>query len=129
MEEKDEYSDKDKNSGMDKALVAKVKKLQSTVDSMEKTGMKSLMKHISSRDQLASNLSHHIGVFDHSEMTLDEVAKYGVNKLKMSCEQGNEVTILDGFFHNRKPPTQSFAIDSSTGSSIGAIDKYIAGDK
>lgn len=138
MEEKaeDEEEEKGKDAceeeGMDaltlenKKLKKQVSKLQTSMDSFEKDGMKNLLSQISKRDALASKLSDHVGTFDHSEMTLADVAKYGVDKLELDCDSGEEVSTLNGFLHQRKPDTQSHGMDSA--GKIGAIDSYLKGD-
>lgn len=111
-----------------KALQANVEKLQSTVDSLEQNGMKTLMGQIASRDALADDLSKHIGTFDHSEMTLDDVAKYGVDKLELTCDSGHEVATLKGFLHNRQPAASSQAHGMDSKGSMGGLDSYLKGE-
>lgn len=123
----------EESSGMDsladenKELKSQVEKLQTSMDSLEKDGMKNLMSQISKRDALASSLSEHVGTFDHSEMTLGDVAKYGVDKLELTCDSGQEVAVLNGFLHQRKPAAQGHGMDSSASSS--AIDSYLNGER
>lgn len=91
-EKKDDKKD-DKKDAMDAAAIRK-----------------SLFVEISHRDQLAKKLSPHIGVFDHAEMSLAEVAKYGVKKLGLNCKSGHEISILDGYLMAAKSnATQSVA--------------------
>jgi len=71
-EKKDDKEDKDA-----KAMDQQIKVLTNKIYALEKQGIKNLMSEISKRDRLASDLSGHIGVFDHSDKTLQEVAEYG----------------------------------------------------
>ena len=72
---------KDKNDGMDKSEIKRLKseisKLRATQDSAEKD----MIKRLHERNKLAAQLSNHIGTFDSTEMTLDEVVNYGAEKL------------------------------------------------
>jgi len=134
-DEEDPEKKKKDDSAMDSLvsdnndLKETVKTLQATVDSFEKTGMKTLIKTISARDALAKSLSNHVGTFDHSEMTLDEVAVYGAEKLELKCEKGSELATVNGFLHNRDV-SQTVTLDSKTdGKSMDGLDDYIKGSK
>jgi len=52
---------------------------------------------IARRDQLARQISAHVGTFDHAEKTLDEVVAYGLDKLGVKADKGHEVAALEGF--------------------------------
>ena len=109
-------ADGEKKEGMD-AMDKRLAKL-------EKGGIKALLGEVSRRDQLAKQLSEHVGTFDHAEMTLDEVAAYGVEKLKIKCDKGTEAAVLAGFLHNRSPNRTGFAMDSSNRAS-GGLDSML----
>lgn len=58
--------------------------------------------------ELADRLSHFCGVFDHSEMTVQDVAKYGVTTLKIpGVAEGQEVGAIEAFLHGRNAPTMA----------------------
>ena len=135
-ETEDAEEEKKDAEGMDsllsdtKKLQKTVKKLTSTVDNLEKNGMKTILKVINRRDTLAESLSKHVGTFDHSEMTLDEVAVYGAEKLELKCEKGSELATLNGFLHNRNPLTDAHGFDSKTpDKGMDGLDDYIKGSK
>ena len=97
-------------------------------DKKEGMDTKALLREIFQRDALAAKLSHHIGVFDHAEKTLTEVAKYGVKKLGLSCKPGHEQSILAGYIPGAKPNVISAsAMDRKPASS--QIDAYLKGSK
>ena len=123
-EDEDEPVSMDSLKSENKKLKSDLKKLTTTVDSLQKNTEKTLISRISERDRLASNLSDHIGTFDHSKMTLQEVAEYGVKKLEISCDSGQEISLLKGFLHNRKPNMNPISLDSK-GESCDEIDAYI----
>ena len=86
---------------------------------------KELFKEVAKRDKLATDLSWHVGTFDHSEMTHEEVAQYGVKKLGLSAPAGQEVNFLSGYLHNRPAPRPvATGMDSKSGESF--LDKQLA---
>lgn len=118
-----EKPDGKEKSGMD----SKVRQISSELNTLKRTGMKSLLREISQRDALASKLSEHIGTFDHAEKTLSEVAAYGVKKLGLTCKPGHEESVLAGYLAGAKPATAIHAQDSKPSSSM--IDAYLNGGK
>ena len=118
----EEKEKKEKEEGMDSAI----KKLTQEVNDLKKGGTKALLQQITQRDQLAAQLAPHIGTFDHSDKTLDEVAKYGVDKLGLACDNGHEITALKGYFHNRPSNVSSFSFDSSSSGKGGKLDKFLS---
>ena len=55
------------------------------------------IKRIAQRDNLARQISAHVGTFDHAEMTLGEVVRYGCDKLGVKAEAGQEHAALSGY--------------------------------
>lgn len=61
---------------------------------------------LGARDTLAQSLKAHIGVFDHSDMTLDQLAKHGLEKLGVQgAPAGHEAAFLSAFL-KVKPAAQ-----------------------
>lgn len=58
---------------------------------------KTLMAGIAKRDQLARDLSAHVGTFDHSLMTEADVAAYGCKKLGLQADAGAHAATLRGY--------------------------------
>jgi hypothetical protein len=120
--EKKSDEDKIENEGetMDSAQIEKivakaVAKALAKPKESHAMDAKEILKEISQRDVLAGQLSNFIGVFDASEMTLNEVAQYGVKKLGIKSNPGNEAAVLQGFLHNRPLPSKqavAHAMDS-----------------
>ncbi|OWK42185.1 DUF2213 domain-containing protein [Fimbriiglobus ruber] len=125
---KAEDEEKEKKESMDaaelKRVSADLKKVTSALDSFQKTAHKSLLSEVSRRNELASELSKHIGTFDHADKTLDEVVRYGIEKLGLDCPAGHEQTALNTFFAAKKNSTTGFALDAKPKRS-GEIDAYI----
>lgn len=125
--EKDKEGDDKKgdSAGMDakelkRLIVATVKeclpKPQAPAATMD---AKEMMVQIGKRDVLAKQLTPFVGVFDASEMTVDEVAAYGLGKLGLPAVKGSEIPTLTGFLHNRQPatPLSTSSMDKKEGSS------------
>lgn len=135
--DKAEVSDEDdteekKEDDKKEAMDAQIRQLSKEVTELKRNGIKSFMKEISLRNALAEKLSNHVGVFDHSELTLSEVAKYGVKKLGLSCKPGQEEAVLNGYFA-AKVQNVSVGIGQdravSKSSEKGSVAAYIKGDK
>lgn len=110
------------------------------LDSMDKrikgvesrSGFKAVMRELRQRDQLAENLSWHIGTFDSKDMTTSEVAVYGLGKLGISAPKGQEMAYLDGYLKGagngtRPSPENEATLDSVDES--GFMGKYLKGEK
>ena len=122
MDEEEETEDGG-HSGMD-AITKELSTLKKQLSSIKKkqTGFdsKTLIQSISNRDQLATRLSNHIGTFDCSNMTAADVAKYGIEKLGIPTNAGQEVAALNAYMHNR-PPAQ-FITHGTTQGTDSAVD-------
>ncbi len=104
-------------------LAEQVKSLAATVDGLESNGMKTLLVTVGKRDALALKLSDHVGVFDHSEMTLEDVAAYGIDKLEIECDEGQALSTLNGFLAGSKKTASVAVLDSAE--SMDSLDAYI----
>lgn len=123
-EEKKEMEDMKKS--MD-SMAKDLKAAQDTIAAMQKDAVKTVMDSISKRDALAKDLAVHIGTFDHSSKTLDEVAKYGIEKLKITCEEGQERAALDGFLQAKKQ-APAFTAKDSRGTKSSELNSYFANE-
>ena len=117
--EEESMDEEEKNNGMDKRM----KSMQQEINSLKKQAYamdsKTLLKSIVNRDHLTSRLSQFTGTFDSSEMTADEVAAYGVEKLGIPHQKGREVQAVESWLHGRQPPSateQRFHATDSKGS-------------
>lgn len=99
-------------------------------EEMKKEGMdeKSLLVRLSKRNELAEKLSQHIGAFDHTEKTLQEVADYGVKKLGLHCVKGHEQTAIESYLMGAKTPKVSaFSSDAREVHDNDCVSKFIKG--
>jgi hypothetical protein len=139
-EDKSKEEDKDDEKGGGNAskaadaseiseLRAQVASIAASFDSMKGNAFRAFQKELSAKTELYSKLSVHVGAFDHSEKGLKEVAKYGVEKLGIKCEDGQEVAVLNGFLHNRPAPTSAamYSLDSATKESAADVTNLLIG--
>lgn len=113
------------------AMDSQIKSLSTQLNDLKTNGIKSVMSEVHRRDELAKALSQHVGAFDHSLMTEQEVAKYGVEKLELACDSGHEVAIVKGFLHNRPAPSSfnsTHAQDSNNASNTGLVSAWANGE-
>lgn len=89
--------------------------------------MKEVMREIARRDRIADGVADVIGAFDHSEMTVQEVATYACDKLELSKE-GDCVARVEGFIaaHKaaKKVSVSATATDAAEESS-DFVSKYL----
>ncbi len=104
------------------SLKRKIKRLEKAKPAMD-TG--ELLKQIGARDSLAHKLTPFIGVFDHSAMTQQQVAEYGVKELGIQCSKGTEAIALDAWMQGRVPDSQkpSSTMNSAV-SNKSILDKW-----
>lgn len=101
---KDEDPDKPKDDtkkGEDK---------QVSMDEIERQ----LSKRQAKKDKLVKDLEPHIGVFDHSAMTLEDVAEYGCKKLEITVDRDQAVVACDSFLKGAaKNPKVVFTVEDT----------------
>lgn len=142
--DKDADKDSKKGDGMDASVVsaavaAALKPLTETVTALSKdlqavkatqAGMDSaLLDTIAKRDELAIQLSRHIGTFDHRNKTLAQVAEYGAEKLGVPCEKGQELAAITAYMHNRPVDVKLVAVPTGQDGATGAspVSDYLTG--
>lgn len=116
------------------SLTKTVKALAKKVDALSaRPAMdeKSVMAAIADKTALVDRLKPHVGVFDHSAMTLNDVAKYGVQKLGIKTPAGSEAIALDAYLQARPVAiVHPTAADSATKTGLGqSVAAYAAGPK
>lgn len=119
-------NDKDKEKSKDYA--------KDTMDSMEKEI--SILKaenvaikekeSLIARDSLAEDISFHTGTFDHSDMTIKDVAKYGAKHFGLDITDNVVVPLVKSWVANIKAPSPAqFAMDQNINSGQSATSKYL----
>lgn len=68
-----------------------------------------VVKALSAKNALADKASVIVGAFDHSDMDIQAVAKYALEKIGTACDSGQEVATLNGYLAARKQP--NFVVD------------------
>jgi len=87
---------------------------------------RSVMAEIAARDRLYRQVSEHVGAFDHADMTADDVARYGIRKLGIKADAGQEMAVLSGFLQGRPAPRKQPAATVAPGAA--ANDAAPGGD-
>ncbi len=90
------------------------------------------VKRIAQRDALAKQISAHVGTFDHAEMTLDGVVRYGCDKLGIKADKGHERAMLAGYLQAKPATTPAATVsgmDSAAASGKGNfVTKHLKGE-
>lgn len=119
----DDDTDDKKNAGtgLDAADVKRrLKRLEG------RTSQRSTIQAIARRDKLAESLSHHVGVFDHSLMTEQDVIRYGVKKLGLNAAKGDERATLNGFLQASARAPKRQLIQGTGLDSVNSTNSIIA---
>jgi len=83
------------------------------------------VQRLAKRDDMANKLSQHIGSFVFDSMTLQQVAEYGVEKLRLDAPKGAEVVAMDAWLAGREPiKTVKPAMDSTISAGSKKIDDF-----
>lgn len=92
----------------DAAMDAKLKPLLAKIDKLQRQAEpQRIVNHIVQRDRLAAKLSDHIGTFDCSDKTFNDVVAYGVKKLGIVAPKGQEFATLNGYLQAKPAPAKS----------------------
>lgn len=113
-EEEDEMEENKKKTGMDAQIAGLQKQIQELTNRDISTVV---FEQLAKRETLVKKLIPHIGVFDHEDKTIVEVAKYAIKKLNLTCDEGMEQAVLAGYFaakETAKPVTATDSTDNST---------------
>lgn len=90
------------------------------------------VKRIAQRDQLAKQISAHVGTFDHAEMTLDAVVAYGCEKLGIKADKGHERAMLAGYLQAKPATTPAASVsgmDAAPAAKAGNfVTKHLKGE-
>lgn len=106
-EDKKKAEDK-KGSGMDAQII----NLKREIKELRTNGTQRILADISARDQLVQQLQPIIGVFDHAEKTHDQVLAYGLQKLGIKCNAGEEAATLRGYLAGHRVSAPVKTMDS-----------------
>ena len=109
MAVKDEEPEEEKKDGMDEAVIAKL-----------------IQKNIAKKSKLYEKLSAQVGAFDHSDMDLDQLAKYGCKKLGLEVEKESRVQFLEAYLLG-KGASKTAAMDMATAKKGNFVQRYLKG--
>jgi uncharacterized protein len=124
-------------AAMDAALrplretVAAIGKTVAALDAAVKGMPSALAADVSARDKLAGRLAAHVGTFDASDKTLQQVAAYGCEKLGLKPVAGAELVAVDSFLSGAEragsPVTVRAGLDAAPGKT-NFVSRHLAGD-
>lgn len=84
-----------------------------------------IIQRIAKRDAMAKKLSQHIGSFACDSMTLQQVAEYGVKKLRLPAPKGSEIVAMDAWLFGREAKTKTVQVmDSGLSAGSKKIDEF-----
>ena len=63
----------------------------------KRSDFRAVQRQVAQRNALAKQLSGFVGVFDHSDMTVGDVARYGAKKLGLNAGKGQELAAVQGY--------------------------------
>lgn len=111
------------------AMDAALKLAQNTIADMKANGTRVMLKEIAVRDALVRRLTPHIGAFDHAEMTLQDAAVYGCEKLGVKVAPEAALPALEGFLTASPQPVAAararMGMDAANGSTL--VSGYLTG--
>jgi hypothetical protein len=87
---------------------------------------KQVEKNLATKANLYNKLSKHIGAFDHSDMDIEKMAKYGLKKLGVEAPKGNRITFLDAYLEG-KGTSNAVAMDSVVTRKNNFVKRYLEG--
>lgn len=111
------------------AMDAALKSTRKELDDLKAGGTRAVMKEIAVRDVLVKRLTPHIGAFDSAEMTLQDVAVYGCDKLGVKVAADAALPALEGFLTAAPQPVAPararMGMDAANGSTL--VSAYLTG--
>ena len=89
---------------------------------------KLVQKNIAKKSKLYEKLSAQVGAFDHSDMDLEKLARYGCKKLGLEVEKEDRVVFLDAYLSG-KGASKSVAMDMgvATARKGNFVQRYLKG--
>jgi len=101
-----------------------VKAVGDSLQDLKASYKKEVIQEIANRDRLASELSLHIGDFATDSMDLEGVTRYGLKKLKLEAEKGQELATLKGYLKGAGHSEVAYAADSAVTSYESAVEQH-----
>ena len=119
-EMKDEEMKKEGSRSMDQ----KIKILQKEMSHLKKKrafDMSDYVKQVNKKNELVQRLSYHIGSFDHSDKTLDQVCDYALKKLGISSVPKKE-TLVEAYLKGARSVVYSMDSRKAISNDKSALD-------
>lgn len=84
---------------------------------------KEVERNIADKQKLYASLSAHVGAFDHSDMSVSDVAKYGCDKLGVVAKGAEQLPALRAFLQAKGAPAK--AMDSQTTAKSNFVTRHL----
>lgn len=88
--------------------------------------VKKIERNIANKAKLYASLSAHIGSFDHAEMDLGSMAKYGCTKLGLEAPKDAHISSIEAFLKGKGAPDKA-AMDSASVSKGNFVKRFLEG--
>lgn len=128
---KDEEETDPEKAGMDAALkeIATLKAELAGLKSAPAMDEAAIVSLVADKADLAERLSNHVGTFDHSRMTVTQVAEYGVEKLGLkNVPKGMERIAVDAALQSKTTPAAvTAALDNANTPLRSKLAAYATG--
>jgi len=109
------------------AMDSQIKHLTKQVEALTSSSTANMLKEVKQRQALYDPLSRVVGAFDHEDMTVADMARYGVKQLGIACDAGQELAALNGFLHARTPAVKTSVANDRADSKGDVVGAYLAG--
>jgi len=109
------------------AMDSQIKHLTKQVEALTSSSTANMLKEVKQRQALYDPLSRVVGAFDHEDMTVADMARYGVKQLGIACDAGQELAALNGFLHARTPAVKTSVANGRADSKGDVVGAYLAG--
>ena len=108
--QKEEEKEGERGEGMDAAMIAR-----------------RVHTEIAKKTKLYEKLSAHIGAFDHAEMDLGKMAKYGCKQLGIDAPKESRVTFLEAYLLGKGAPVRAGMDSAPTARKGNFVQRYLEG--
>ena len=115
-------------TGMDSltATVAGIAKSVAEIKTAQAGAPAAAVAELANRDALATELSKHVGTFDHAAMDSAAVVKYGVEKLGLKPAAGHERTALEAYMQGAGKTGNTVRIGTGMDAVVGARPAFLS---
>ena len=129
VEDEEEKTEDEKDPKITEAKDSVFKKKNVAMDAAAL--YKGFEKTLAVKNEMVEKLKPLIGGFDSIGFSIKDVAKYGLDSLKVKYQKGEEVATMNGYLAatKKKPAESKYAMDSIVSNKNTSIQKFLQGVK